>query len=274
MSAMLEQASTLNEASSPLVVVGAGPAGIHFINKLSQRRPDHQIKVFGDEPWEPYNRVRITNMLSGKIDQNSVFQSFELSNLPQVHASWNNRIQSIDTVNATVTDSFGAQHSYSELVLALGSRARVPSIPGVQLRNVYTFRDLNDTHALMGRQVGSRRTVIIGGGLLGLEAAKAMQRFNTEVICIEHSTRLMFNQIDDRASAYLEYYLNSKDIHLRINDRVTKITGNKKVEAIHLASGEVLDCDTVILSVGIEPNIDLARNTGISVNRGIRVNAN
>jgi len=250
MSAVLETIDNdMSEASTSsdldIIVVGSGPVGIYFINQLMQRLQDTStatIKVFGGEPWKPYNRVRLTDVLSGKATQGSLFESEKLPDLPNITKYWNNPIQEINRHERYVIDSNGDKHSYKKLVLALGSDARVPSIKGTDLENVFTFRNLDEAQALIGRQVGSRKTVIIGGGILGIEAAKAMQRFNTEVFCIEHSTRLMFSQLDDDASTYLEEYLNEQNIQTRINQRVLEITADdfnqSKVSGVKLASGE------------------------------------
>lgn len=254
-----------------IIVIGSGPVGIYFINELIKRSHNSIIKVFGDEPWEPYNRVNLTKILSGKTQQDDLFKVGQLPDNRQLQTFWNNRIVSINAKDHKIIDSYGEEHTYTDLILATGSTPRIPNIPGVSLKNVFTFRDLNDVQALIGRQVSSRRTVVIGGGLLGLEAARAMQRFNTEVMCIEHSTRLMYNQLDNEASLYLQDHLEELGLEIIINQRVVEIEGENKVEFIRLSHGKRIHCDTVIISVGIVPNIELARKAGISVGRGIRV---
>lgn len=279
MSVVIEQSQFVNQEDThevDVLVVGAGPVGIYFINELLKRSSSVAIKVFGGEPWEPYNRVRLTDVLSGKTSKHSIFKSEELPDVENLQFSWNNPICQINNKQKYVVDEYGDKHFYKKLVLALGSKPSVPDILGTNLKNVYTFRDLSEAESLMGRQVSSRCTVVIGGGLLGIEAAKAMQRFNTKVVCIEHSTRLMFNQLDDDASRLLEQYLEDEGIQTRINQRVTEIVSDDhsktKVSAIKLSSGEVIACDTVIISTGIKPNIELVRRTGINIGRGISVN--
>lgn len=260
-----------NPHESSVIIVGAGPVGIYCAHQLAEKQPETPMTIFGGECWQPYNRVKLTDFLSGSTKESSLYKNLELPNTPYIVSHWNNPIVEIDTENHCVIDSYDEVHYYSELVLALGSKPRVPSIDGVDLQNVFTFRDMQEAQALIGRQVSSRRTVVIGGGLLGIEAAHAMQRFNTEVICIEHSSRLMFNQLDDHATAFVERYLASIDIEVHTSQRVKKIHGTTKVESIELADGEIIECDTVILSTGIQPNIELARNAGIHVGNGIKV---
>jgi len=278
MSAVVQKSLVYDQAApmtTEVMVVGAGPVGIYFINELIKRSPSTEIKVFGGEASQPYNRVRLTDVLSGNASHSSLFTSEELPELENIDFSWNNPITEINHKNNYVIDQKGDKHYYKNLVLALGSKPRVPDIPGKGLKNVYTFRDLDELEALMGRQVSSRNTVVIGGGLLGIEAAKAMQRFNTKVFCIEHSTRLMFSQLDDKASKILEKHLEQQNIKTRINRHVTEIIADEhtitKVSAVRLSDDEVIPCDTVIFSTGIIPNIQLVRGTGISVGRGINV---
>lgn len=266
------QLTNVSELSvTDIIVIGAGAVGIYFIKELIKRSPDSTIKIFGDEPYQPYNRIHLTDVLAGKTDQDSLFDT-HLADLPTIDSYWDNRIEHIDHQANYVIDRHGVRHYYQHLVLALGSTPRIPNIPGVSLKNVFTFRDLTDTQALMERQIKSQRTVVIGGGLLGIEAAHAMQRFNTDVVCIEHSTRLMFNQLDDKASLYLEDHLIGMDIETRTNERVTKIIGTTQVKAVQLGSGEIISCDTIILSTGIIPNVNLARRAKVRVGSGIRVN--
>ncbi|HHC74224.1 MAG TPA: NAD(P)/FAD-dependent oxidoreductase [Thiothrix sp.] len=265
------QGHSANE-SLPIIIVGAGPVGVHCLLEIHKRLPQQSIKIFGDEAWEPYNRVRLTALLSGEINKNSLDNIGNIPVVEHINCYWNNRIQTINTEENYVVDRDGKQHTYSKLILALGSRPRLPNIKGITLKNVFTFRNLDDTQRLLGRQTRSRCTVIIGGGLLGLEAARAMQRFNTEVTCIEHSTRLMFNQIDNRASDYLIDHLQQLGIKVYTDERVKEIVGDSAVQSVELASGKVINCDTVIVSTGIIPLKELAVQAKIIAPYGIRVN--
>ncbi|MGV6809458.1 MAG: FAD-dependent oxidoreductase [bacterium] len=265
------QGHSANE-SCPIIIVGAGPVGVHCLLEIHKRLPQQAMKIFGDEAWEPYNRVRLTALLSGEINKNSLDNIGNIPVVEHINCYWNNRIQTINTEENYVVDRDGKQHTYSKLILALGSRPRLPNIKGITLKNVFTFRNLDDTQHLLSRQTRSRCTVIIGGGLLGLEAARAMQRFNTDVICIEHSTRLMFNQIDDRASEYLIDHLQQLGIKIYTGERVKQITGDSAVQSVELASGKVIACDTVIVSTGIIPVTELAVQAKLIAPYGIRVN--
>jgi nitrite reductase (NADH) large subunit len=257
-----------------IIVVGMGPVGLHFIHKLAGMNTTVSIAVFGDEPWEPYNRVKLSSLISGQIKEDSLYEASHITDLPSVTPFYNNRIVSIDRDAHQIIDSQGNRFSYGKLVLATGSRAHVPVIDGVNLKNVFRFRDLHDAMSLMGRSVMTRTTVVIGGGLLGLEAAKSMQRFNTDVHVIEHDMWLMFKQLDKVAGAYLQEHIEKTGIKVHTSQHVQKITGEHRVDGVQLANKEIIKCDTVILATGIIPNVQLAVESGLHIGRGIRVNDN
>lgn len=258
--------------SFEFIVVGSGPVGVHFIQQQSKLKPNANIAIFGDEPWNPYNRVQLSSLVSGEVKELSLYSATDLNHLKNVTAFYNHRIVDINRARKEVRDSFGNKYFYGKLILATGSRPHIPQIEGTELKNVFTFRNLSDAQLLMSRSVRTQKTVIIGGGLLGLEAARAMQRFNTEVHIIEHSSWLMFNQLDNRAGGYLKQYIESLGIYIHTNERVRKLTGSEKVEGVLLSNGSLINCDTVIIAAGIIANNELAQTSGIAYGKGIRVN--
>ena len=254
-----------------VIVVGSGPVGMRFVQQMLKLDGQCRLAIFGDEPWQPYNRVKLSSLVSGQTREEELYDAGDVSELSGVQTFYNNRIVDIDRQLKQVRDSQGHVYSYQTLILATGSRAYVPMIDGVEQSNVHTFRDLNDAQLLMGRSVRTRHTVVIGGGILGLEAARAMQRFNTEVTVIEHSMWLMFRQLDNRAGNYLKRYVETLGIHVRVSERVQRILGDGKVTGVELVGGEVIDCDTVIIAAGIVANSVLASDAGLQVGKGIRV---
>ena len=273
---MLTQTVKLEEQFSRhayyIIVVGTGPVGIRAVQELQKTNSSKTIAIFGDEPWEPYNRVQLSSLISGDIKETSIYSSYDLSSYKSVSTFYNNKIIEIDRYSKTVIDNYGKRYSYEKLILATGSHARIPNINGVDLKNVFTFRDLNDAQNLMSRSVSTRKTVVIGGGLLGLETARAMQRHNTEVHVIEHSMWLMFNQLDNRAGSYLTRHVETIGIQVHVHHRVLKFLGDTKVTGVLLDNNEIIECDTVILAAGIIPNSKLAIDSGLHVGKGIRVN--
>ncbi len=147
----------------------------------------------------------------------------------------------------------------------------MPPVPGVDLAGVYTFRNLDDALRLQARTVRTRVGVVIGGGLLGLEAARAMRRFHTEVWVVEHADRLMPRQLDEDASRALLPQIEAMGIRVRLGEGVRAILGEGAVRGVQLRHGQVIACDTVVISTGIAPNIELALSCGLPVGRGIKV---
>lgn len=256
---------------TPVVIVGAGPVGIRCAQELTRRRPDLPIVIYGDEQSEPYNRVRLSAFLVGELDWQALTRDLALPPDANIETRYGYAVTAIDRVKRCVRDSTGFVQPYSTLVLATGSRPYVPDIPGVRHAGVYTFRDVRDAHQLLARQVRSRRTIVLGGGLLGLEAARAMQRFNTEVCVVEHFTRLMMRQLDEAAATDLLAHVRALGIEVILGDGVKRVAGDTAVTGVWLRSGRLLPCDTVLVATGIQPNIELARVAGIHVGRGIRV---
>jgi len=264
----------LSRQSYDVIVIGTGPVGIRAVQELIKLNSDVSIAIFGDEPWHPYNRVKLSSLISGEIKEEELYSRYDLSKHSNVSCFYNNKISEIDRYEKFVIDDYGKRYTYKRLILATGSRAYIPAIDGTGLQNVFTFRDLNDAQKLMVRSVRTRVTVVIGGGLLGLETARAMQRYNTEVHVIEHSMWLMFNQLDNRAGSYLKQHIEALGVRVHLNDRVLKINGNKNnhVTSITLGGGKILECDTVVIAAGIKTNSYLASDAGLHVGKGIRVN--
>ncbi len=263
----------LLNGKKPIVVVGTGPVGIRILEELHRQSLHHPIVIYGDEPWQPYNRVQLSSLLAGDINQEDIYYSSDVLDFDPVITRYNCKVVEIDRANKNVIDEFGNIQEYEKLILATGSSPYVPkSIPGINLKRVYQFRDLKDTEHLIARRTLSRNTVILGGGLLGLEAARAMQRFSTQVTVIEHNNRLMFRQLDDDGAALFQEEVEKLGINVYLQNSIQEIQGGTKVESIVLRSGEILDCDTLIISAGIRPNIDLAKEAGLAYGKGIKVN--
>jgi nitrite reductase (NADH) large subunit len=257
------------QSSMPFVIVGAGPVGVRMAVELRQAVPDAPIVIYGDEPWHPYNRVRLSSLLAGDAGWADFTAGLAL---PEgVEARFGCRVEAIDPAAYCVIDHRGAVQPYRALVLATGSRPRIPEIPGVALAGVFTFRDLTDASALQARLVRCRRLAVIGGGLLGLETARALHRYRTEVVVIEQNPRLMPNQLDDAASERMRARVVASGIEVVLDDGPMAILGEGRVSGVRLRSGQVIECDTVVLAAGILSNTDLARQADMVFQRGIVV---
>ncbi len=255
---------------APVVVIGGGPVGVRAAQRLAAQ--GHRVTVLSAEPYEPYNRVRLTPLLSGEAQ----FGEIALPDLKEagdgVTLYEGQRVVKIDRAERHVITADGAVWPYTTLVMATGSRAAVPGNPGTDLPGVYTFRTAEDASALVARSFSARRVVVIGGGLLGLEAAKGMRRRQCSVTVIEHESRLMPRQLDDAAGARLADNIRELDVEVLTDTAVKQISGIDRVTGIELSDKRTLACDTVIICTGVRANIDLARDSRLSIGRGIVVN--
>jgi nitrite reductase (NADH) large subunit len=264
--------SYVSNDAKAIVVVGTGPVGIHFIQELLQRDCDRPIVVYGAEPWQPYDRVRLSSYLAGDVTRDDLDLDASMESEAGFELRLNCAVKSIDRDAKTVTDESGRVQHYSQLVLAVGSRPYIPAIGNVHYEGVFTFRSLGEADELFARRMRSRHTVVIGGGLLGLETARAMQNYNTKITVVEHNQWLMMQQLDQRGGGYLKELVEQKGIYTELGDSVVSILGNGRVEGIKLRSDREIACDTVIIATGIRPNIELARDSGLSYSKGIRIN--
>jgi nitrite reductase (NADH) large subunit len=251
-----------------IIIVGNGMVGYKLCEKLSAltRTGSLQITVFGEENRPAYDRVHLSEYFSGR-------SADDLSMAP---ASWyadqgivlitGNPITSINRELKTVTSLKGQEIPYDQLILATGSSAFVPAIPGTDKKGVFLYRTIEDLEFMQAFAPGAKKAAVIGGGLLGLEAAKALLDLgisNTHVI--EFAPRLMPRQIDDAGSKILSSKLNELGITIHTNKNTTSIEGDDTIRALRFADGSSLDLDMLVISAGIKPRDELARQAGLAV---------
>lgn len=255
-----------------IIVIGGGPVGIRFAQELLERNPLAKVTVFGNEPYAPYNRVQLSSLLAGDVGYDDITTNLPAPNLNPNFRYEVRTVREINTEFQTVSDNLGERFVYDTLVIATGSRPHVPSIPGVEQSGVYTFRNLKDTEHLYARRSRSRQTVVVGGGLLGLEAARAMATLNTAVTVVQQGERLMNRQLDQKAAALLEADVKALGVEVITQDGVREIHGREgRVTSVTLRDGVTIECDTVLICAGIKANLEIARNAKIKVGRGILV---
>jgi len=262
----------IDEQTEAVVVVGTGPVGMQFVNELVSRGTAMPIVVYGSEPVQPYNRVRLSDYLAGDLYREALAIDELSSPHSNIEYRYNCAVEWINKGAKSVTDASGRVQRYSRLILATGSTPFMPMIGNRQFKGVYTFRTLSEADELLSRKTRTRHTVVIGGGLLGLETARAMQKYHTEITIIEHSRWLMMQQLDEKGAAFLEKFVTDSGIKIILDDSVVSVTGNGRVEGVTLRSGAHIACDTLIVAAGVRPNIALAKDAGVVCGRGIRVN--
>ena len=253
------------------IIIGAGPVGVRFASELLERLPDAKVVLFGDEDTLPYNRVLLTALLAGDVNYDSINLNLPDPTRFNKFSSICTTIESIDVNDKFVTDSESNQYHFDHLIFATGARPFVPQIDGIEKSGVFTFRSLKDTEQLLARTSRARHVCVMGGGLLGLEAAKAMLRNNTQVTVIQQGARLLNKQLDDNAAEVLQAKIEALGIKVITQQGVREIRGNGRVEGVFTRDKEFIECDTVILCTGISPNIELARDARIAVRNGILV---
>lgn len=256
-----------------LVVVGNGMAGMACLEQILRHQPDFRVTVFGDETHVNYNRIQLSSVLAGEREPDEiVLNSLDWYREHNIDLRLGVRITTVDAANRTVTGDDGTVTSYDKLLLATGSSPLIPSMAGSDKDGVFCFRNLNDTRSLLGRVRPGLRTVVIGGGLLGLEAARGLQLQGAEVTVVHLMSTLMERQLDSVGGQYLQSKIEELGVKILLSHNTTAILGDDHVEGIAFVNGYRMEADMVVIAVGIRPNVELGRAAGLTVRRGIVVN--
>jgi nitrite reductase [NAD(P)H] large subunit len=259
--------------SEPLVIIGNGMAAARLVDELAKSALGrYAIAVIGDEPRLAYNRVLLSSVLAGE----AASEEIELKSA----AWWRDRgvtlkygclATEIDVGRREIKIANDESVPFSKLVLATGSAPLRLNVPGADLPGVHTFRDSRDVDRLLSLAAKKRRAVVVGGGLLGLEAAYGLAKAGAPVTLIHLMDRLMERQLDAPAAALLKSLVERKGIKILLNANTARLHGESRVEGIELTDGRMIEADAVIFAAGIRPNVALARDAGVPVNRGIVV---
>lgn len=255
-----------------LVVVGTGMAGARVVEEVLARAPDRfQIRMFGAEPHGTYNRILLSSVLGGFKDPEQLWLNplewYERNGV-RVHAGV--RADAIDRSRRVVRGG-KLEEPYDALVLATGSRPFVPPMEGTGLRGVFVFRTLDDCAAIGDYAQGCERAVVVGGGLLGLEAARGLLAHGVEVTVVEVAPRLMVQQLDTEGGALLRRKLEAMGVRVLLETSTTHVLGDGRVTGVRFKDGSTLETDMVVVSCGIRPNVEEARAAGLAVERAIIV---
>ncbi len=263
-------ATTLKPSSPEIVIIGTGPIGIRAAQEVIRRDADAKVILYGKESGKPYNRALLTSLLfHGAVNEAELTQAMDIDATALTRHE--TRVTSIDRYTSTVTDERGQVQRYSSLILATGSTPYILPIPGISLPNVFTFYSKQDLEAVLAYHSQHRRTLVLGGGVLGLEIAIAIKQRGADVAVVESSATLMSRQLDQHAAALLKNKIKNLGINVMLNEQVEEILGDDRVHSIRLASGKVIDCDCIILAVGVRSNNLLASNAGLHTAQGIIV---
>ena len=260
--------------SEPLVIVGNGMAAVRLVDELvTTALGRYAIAVIGEEPRLAYNRVLLSSVLAGETASHDI----ELKPAAWwrdrgVTLKYGCRATEIDVGRRELKIEGDESIEFSRLVLATGSSPLRLNVPGAELNGVHTFRDSRDVDLLLSLAARKKPVVVIGGGLLGLEAAYGLAKAGTPVTLLHLMDRLMERQLDAPAADLLKSLVERKGIAVELNANTARIHGTSRVEGVELADGRRIEADAVVFAAGIRPNTKLAQEAGLTVNRGIVVN--
>ena len=259
--------------SEPLVIIGNGMAASRLVGELARcALGRYAVAVVGDEPRLAYNRVLLSSVLAGETaPAETEIKPARWWREQGVTVLYGVAAAAVDAAARIVTLANDRKLAFSRLVFATGSRPAQLALAGHGLPGVLTFRSFGDVGAINRAAGSGARAVVIGGGLLGLEAAYGLAKAGARVRLVHLMDRLMERQLDARAGAMLKGAVEAKGIEVLLDARTERLLGRSRVEAVELADGRVLAADVVVVAVGITPNAELARAAGLAVNRGIVV---
>ncbi len=259
--------------SEPLVIVGNGMAAARLVDELAKvALGRYAIAVIGAEPRLAYNRVLLSSVLAGETASHDIeLKPADWWRDRGVTLKYGSLATEIDIGRRELKIENDESIAFSRLVLATGSTPLRLNVAGADLAGVHTFRDTRDVDLLLTLAAQKKRVVVIGGGLLGLEAAYGLAKAGAQVALVHLMDRLMERQLDAPAAELLKTLVERKGIEVLLNANTARISGETRVEAVDLADGRRIEADAVIFAAGIRPNVTLAKEAGISVNRGILV---
>ncbi|MEO2256247.1 MULTISPECIES: nitrite reductase large subunit NirB [Paenibacillus] len=256
-----------------LVLVGNGMAGIRTIEHILKLAPHaYEITVFGAEPHPNYNRIMLSSVLAGGTSiEDIVINEWSWYEDNGIRVYPGDPVVQIDPKRKEVVSQNGVRATYDELIMATGSQAFILPLPGANKEGVIGFRDIKDCETMMAASQKYRKAAVIGGGLLGLEAARGLLNLGMDVTVIHINGHLMDRNLDLPAGLMLQRELEEQGMKFLLNKHTEEITGKHRVKAIRFTDQTVLEADLVVMAVGIRPQIELARNAGLDVNRGVIV---
>jgi nitrite reductase (NADH) large subunit len=256
-----------------LVVIGNGMAGMRTVEELLKLDPDmYRITVFGAEPHGNYNRILLSPVLAGEKTVDDIMlhtRDWYAARGIALHAG--DPVVRIDRKRRVVHAASGLAVSYDRLLVATGSTPFIVPVPGHSLPGVVGFRDLQDVDTMLAASRAGGRVVVIGGGLLGLEAANGLLRQGMEVTVVHVTASLMNQQLDAPAAELLRASLERRGLRILLSRQTAAIEGDGRVRAVRFADGEAIAADLVVMAAGVRPNVALAREAGLHVERAIVV---
>ena len=259
-------------AHSDLVIIGSGMAAIRLVETLRRRGDSRSIAVLGAERSLPYNRIMLSPLLSGETAwQQLVSHSADWYEQHAIELHLGRAVKNVDRGLRRVHCADGFSIGYSQLIFATGSRSALPPLPGIELSGVSGFRDVIDVAKLQKAASARGAAVVLGGGLLGLEAAVALAARGMQVTLVHRAAQLMNRQLDAVAAAYLQKAIEQRGVTVVTGRSPVAIAGDGRASGVVLDDGSTLPAALVVAATGIQPVTEVAHTAGLTVNRGIVV---
>ncbi|MGQ0699808.1 MAG: NAD(P)/FAD-dependent oxidoreductase [Panacagrimonas sp.] len=263
----------MSDTRQRLVCVGNGMAGIRTVEEVLKLDPARfDITVFGAEPHGNYNRILLSPVLAGEKRFDDIVthpREWYVQNGIKLHAG--DPVVSIDRTRRIVKSRDGVEVAYDRLLLATGSKPFVIPVPGHKLPGVIAFRDINDVELMLAAARNHKKAVVIGGGLLGLEAANGLMRQGMQVTVVHVMDSLMERQLDKPAAGLLQTALERRGLRFMLEANTAEIVGTERVTAVRFKDGTEIESDLVVMAVGIRPNFELAKSAGLHCERALVV---
>jgi nitrite reductase (NADH) large subunit len=255
-----------------IVIIGAGVAGVTAARGIRSKAPDAEVSMYTDEGYPYYLRPQLPAFLAGDVSQDELFfrrQDWYGENDLSLNLS--SKVMSVNPESRELRLADQSRISYDRLLLATGSRPFMPPIEGTDKRGVFVLRTLDDAIAIRSYAQNSKRALVVGAGLLGLEAGIAVAKLGLEVTVLERSHHILRKQLDEQEAEVLEKLLGDKGLRIAKNAVCKRVLGEDAVSGVVLESGGQLEGDLILVSAGVRPNIHLAEEARLEVNRGIIV---
>jgi len=258
---------------SEYLIIGNGVAGTTAAENIRKIEKHGRITIVTEEGLPFYYRIRLNEYISGDIKKDALIakrDSWYSEN--SIGLMLNTRVTGIYPDKREVVIDEGDIIHYDRLLIATGSRSFIPPITGAQTNGVFAIRDISDAERIIERSGKIKDAVVIGGGLLGLEAANALIRMGKNVTVVEFASRLLPRQLDNEGAARLKGIMERMGFSFRLDAKTERIEGDEEVNRVRLAGGETLPAQMVIISAGVRPNMELAKAIGLDCDKGIKIN--
>ncbi|MFO7783539.1 MAG: NAD(P)/FAD-dependent oxidoreductase [Thermodesulfobacteriota bacterium] len=255
------------------LIAGNGVAGTTAAEQIRKQDSDGDITMITDEDLPFYWRIQLNEFISGeKTEEDLLAKSRDWYQKQRIRLELNTPITTGDAAKSTLVSEGGRTYPYDKLLLATGSHSFVPPIKGSDKNGVFTLRNVGDARAIKGHASKPGDVVLIGGGLLGLEAGHALRKLDKGVTVVEFFPRLLPRQLDDEGASRLQAILEEMGFAFRLGAKTEEITGADSAAGIRLEGGELLDAGMVLVSAGVRPNLELADALGLETDKGVKVN--